>query len=285
VTRWLLSGAGGQLATAFKPLLDDEIFLMREEAVDLRDEVAVRASVRGFAPGVILHTAAYTAVDQAESEEDVAMAVNEGGTRNLLAAVRGTHTIFVYISSDYVFDGAKGSPYVESDEPNPLGAYGRSKLAGERLVLGWPHGIVVRTAWLFSTTGSNFVKTILRVAGERARSGSREPLQVVDDQIGSPTYAPHLAAGILEGLQRHLPAGIYHMAGNGYCSWFELAQEVVRCAGLRVPIEPITTAQLNRPAPRPAYSALASERHAPQLPPWFEGVAEAVAMLTNQEEG
>jgi dTDP-4-dehydrorhamnose reductase len=285
VTRWVLSGAGGQLATAFEPLLDGEIFLMREEAVDLRDEVAVRAAIRGFAPDVILHTAAYTAVDRAESEETVAMAVNEGGTANLLAAVRGTHTTFVYISSDYVFDGVKGSPYVESDDPNPLGVYGRSKLAGERLVLQWPHGIVVRTAWLFSTTGNNFVKTILRVASGRAIGGSSEPLRVVDDQIGSPTYAPHLAAGILEGLQRRLPAGIYHLAGNGYCSWFELAQEVVRCAGLRVPIEPITTAQLDRPAPRPAFSALASERHAPQLPPWFEGVAEAIAILTGQGEG
>ena len=112
-----------------------------------------------------------------------------------------------------------------------------------------------------------------------------EPLRVVDDQIGSPTYAGHLAIAVVEALDAGLGPGIYHMAGNGYCSWFELAQEVVRCAGLRVPIEPITTAQLNRPAPRPAYSALASERHAPQLPPWFEGVAEAVAMLTNQEEG
>jgi dTDP-4-dehydrorhamnose reductase len=285
VTRWLLSGAGGQLATAFVPLLDGDVFLMREEAVDLRDEAAVRAAVRGFSPDVILHTAAYTAVDQAETEEAVAMAVNEGGTRNLLAAMRGTHTTLLYISSDYVFDGTKGRPYVESDEPNPLSVYGRSKLAGERLVLQWPHGIIVRTAWLFSTTGGNFVKTILRAARERAHSGSREPLRVVDDQIGSPTFAPHLAAGILEGLQRGLPAGIYHMAGNGHCSWFELAQEVVRCAGLRVPIEPITTAELGRPARRPAYAALASERHAPQLPPWFEGVAEAVALLTSQEEG
>ena len=285
MTRWLLSGAGGQLATAFEPLLGDEVLLLAEEAVDLRDEAAVRTAVRGFAPDVVLHAAAYTAVDQAELEEATAMAVNEGGTRNLLAAVRGTHAVFVYISSDYVFDGAKGRPYVESDEPNPLGVYGRSKLAGERLVLLWPHGMVVRTAWLFSTTGNNFVKTILKVARERALSGSGEPLKVVDDQIGSPTYAPHLAAAIVEGLQRRLPAGIYHMAGSGHCSWYELAQEVVRCAGLRVPIEPITTAQLGRPAPRPAYSALASERHAPQLPPWFAGVAETVAVLTSQEEG
>jgi dTDP-4-dehydrorhamnose reductase len=289
MTRWLVTGAVGQLATACEPLLAGEVFLMREQAVDLRDEAGVRTVVRGFAPNVILHTAAFTAVDDAEAHAETAMAVNEGGTRNLLAAVRGTHTLVVYISSDYVFDGAKGRPYVESDEPHPLSAYGRSKLAGERLVLQWPHGIVVRTAWLYSATGNNFVKTILRAAQQRAQDGSGkpgealptgEPLRVVSDQVGSPTYAPHLAAGIVELLRRGLPAGIYHLAGSGFCSWYELAQEVVRRAGLRVPVEPITTAQLGRPAPRPAFSALASERRAPQLPPWFQGVAEAVAALT-----
>jgi dTDP-4-dehydrorhamnose reductase len=275
--RWFVTGGGGQLATAFAELLDGEVFVSREEALDIRDAAAVRAAVRGFAPHVILHTAAYTDVDGAEAQAELAEAVNVQGTRNVVAAVRGTHTTVVYFSSDYVFDGHKGTPYVESDAPAPLGVYGRTKLLGEHAVLDWPHGIVVRTAWLFSETGRNFVKTILAAAQARAATG--EPLSVVDDQVGSPTYAGHLAAAVLEALGQGLGPGLYHMAGGGYCSWWELAREVVELAGLRVAVEPVSTAQLGRPAPRPAFSALATERPIPCLPGWPDGVAQAVDLL------
>ena len=176
-----------------------------------------------------------------------------------------------------MFDGAKGAPYVESDATNPLNAYGRTKLAGEQEVLGWVHGVVIRTSWLFSETGHNFVKTILAAARERAGTG--EPLRVVDDQVGSPTYAGHLAAAVDEALRHGISPGLYHMAGSGYASWCELAREVVQLAGLDVEVEPITTAEAGRPAPRPLFSALDTERPIPRLPHWAEGVAEAVDKL------
>jgi dTDP-4-dehydrorhamnose reductase len=280
--RWFVTGAGGQLATAFARLLEGEVFLSHESALDIRDAEAVRLAVRAFEPDVLLHTAAYTDVDGAEAQPRTAEAVNVTGTRNVVAAVRGMHVPVVYFSSDYVFDGTKGGPYVESDRPHPLSVYGRTKLEGEQAVLTWPHGIVVRTAWLFSETGRNFVKTILAAARERAATG--EPLRVVDDQVGSPTYAAHLAAAVDEALDRGIAPGIYHMAGGGYCSWCELAREVVQLAGLEVPVEPITTGELARPAPRPAFSALTSERPIPRLPEWFEGAAAAVDELLAQDE-
>ncbi|HET6494398.1 MAG TPA: dTDP-4-dehydrorhamnose reductase [Thermoleophilia bacterium] len=275
--RWFVTGAGGQLATAFEPLLDGEVFLSREAALDIRDAAAVYAAVHAFAPDVILHTAAYTNVDGAEGDPESATTINVLGTRNVIAAVRGTHTQVVYFSSDYVFDGAKGAPYVESDEPHPLSVYGRTKLAGEAEVLGWARGMVVRTSWLFSETGVNFVKTILAAAASKAATG--EPLRVVDDQVGSPTYAGHLAAAVVEALHLGVGSGIYHMGGGGYCSWQELAREVVQIAGIEVAVEPITTVELGRPALRPPFSALTSERPIPRLPSWPNGVAAAVDRL------
>ncbi len=275
--RWFLTGAGGQLATELAQVLEGDVFLSREEALDIRDAGAVRAAVRGFGPDVILHTAAYTDVDGAEAHPDAAHAVNVGGTRNVVAAARGTHIPVVYFSTDYVFDGEKRSPYVESDAPNPLGAYGRTKLDGERAVLEWVHGLVIRTSWLFSSTGRNFVKSILAAAGGRANA--REPLRVVDDQVGSPTFARHLAAAVDEALRMGVGPGIYHMAGSGYCSWYELAREIVALAGLDVDVVPITTDELGRPAPRPAFSALGSERPVPRLPHWADGVAEVLEVL------
>ena len=282
-TRWFLTGGGGQLATAFEGLLEGEVFVAREAVLDLRDAPAVAAAVHAFRPDVVLHTAAYTDVDGAETDETTARAVNVLGTRHLVAAVHGTHAQVVSFSSDYVFDGRKGAPYVEHDEPHPLNAYGRTKLAQERETLAWPHGTVVRTAWLFSATGRNFVKTILAAARERAAARVAghpiAPLRVVDDQVGSPTCADHLAAAVLEALHGGLGAGIYHMAGGGACTWCELAREVVALAGLAVTVEAITTTQAGRPAPRPAYSALASERDIPQPPPWQDGVAAVIDEL------
>jgi len=275
--RWFVTGAGGQLATAFEKTLEGEVFLTRETTLDIRDADALYAAVHGFAPDVLLHTAAYTDVDGAEADPVTAEAVNVEGTRNVVAAVRGTHTTVVYFSSDYVFDGAKASPYVESDPTNPLGVYGRTKLAGEDVVLGWVRGIVVRTSWLFGDTGHNFVKTILAAGRRNAKTG--EPLRVVDDQVGSPTYAGHLAEAVDEALRLGVGPGLYHMAGSGYCSWFELAREILDLAGIKVDVVPITTAELGRPAPRPAFSALGSERPIPRLPHWADGAAAAVDRL------
>ncbi|HTX70370.1 MAG TPA: dTDP-4-dehydrorhamnose reductase [Thermoleophilia bacterium] len=275
--RWFVTGAGGQLASAFARVLEGDVFLSHEEALDIRDAEALHTAVHAFAPDCVLHCAAYTNVDGAEADEDAAEAVNVLGTRNVVRAVRGTHTTVLYFSTDYVFDGAKGAPYVESDLPNPLNVYGRTKLDGEREVLGWVRGIVVRTSWLFSETGHNFVKTILSAARERAGTG--EPLRVVDDQVGSPTYAGHLAAAVDEALRGGLQPGLYHMAGSGYCSWCELAREVVQLGGLDVEVLPISTAEAGRRAVRPPFSPLDTERPVPRLPHWAEGVAEAVDKL------
>ena len=281
-TRWLLTGGGGQLATAFENLLDGEVLVAREESLDLRDAVAVAAAVRSFRPDIVLHTAAYTDVDGAERDERTAYAVNALGTRHIVAALHGTHAQVVSFSSDYVFDGRKGAPYVEHDEPAPLNAYGRTKLAQERETLAWLHGTVIRTAWLFSATGGNFVKTILAAARERAAARPAQPLRVVDDQVGSPTYAGHLAAAVVEALRDGLGPGIYHMAGGGACSWCELAREVVALAGLSVAVEPLTTEQAGRPAARPAYSALTTERAVPQPPCWQDGVAAVMDELLDR---
>jgi dTDP-4-dehydrorhamnose reductase len=188
------------------------------------------------------------------------------------AAAVGAWTI--HVSSDYVFDGRKPSPYVESDPVGPLSAYGRSKLAGEQAVAkaAPDRFTVVRSSWLFGVGGPCFPKTILRLASERP------VLRVVDDQVGCPTYTGHLAGALLELAERRLP-GIVHLAGGGSCSWFEFAAATVNAAGSPCTVEPCTTAEFPRPAPRPANSVLRSERgaDAPELPPWREGLEEFMA--------
>jgi dTDP-4-dehydrorhamnose reductase len=275
--RWFITGGGGQLATEFAQVLGGDVFLSREESLDIRDADAVLTAVRAFDPSAIVHTAAYTDVDGAETDPETARTVNVDGTRHVVAAARSVDIPVVFFSTDYVFDGEKRSPYVESDAPNPLGVYGRTKLEGEDAVLEWAHGVVIRTSWLFSATGRNFVKSIVGAAREREKDG--EPLRVVDDQVGSPTFARHLAAAVDEALAMGIGPGIYHMAGSGYCSWYELACEVVQLAGFDVAVEPITTAELDRPAPRPAFSALGSERPVPRLPHWADGVEEVLEEL------
>jgi dTDP-4-dehydrorhamnose reductase len=218
------------------------------------------------APDLVLHAAAWTDVDGAEVDPQGAAAVNVGGTSNVAAL----GVPLVYFSTDYVFDGRKRRPYVESDGPNPISAYGRSKLHGEAATGGdaW----IVRSSWLFGSTGNNFVRTILRLGAER------EELAIVEDQRGCPTYVDHLAAAVRELVE--LPHGIWHLAADGECTWFELAQEIVRAAGLPCRVRPISTAALGRPAPRPAYSVLRSEKaEAPRLPHWREGLAACLERL------
>ena len=214
---------------------------------------------------LVLHAAAWTDVDGAEAEPEAAHEVNVVGTRN--AASLGVP--LVYFSTDYVFDGEKAEPYVESDEPRPLSAYGRSKLAGEREVGdGW----IVRSSWLFGPTGRNFVRTMLAVAGER------EEVAVVDDQRGSPTYVGHLADAVTQLVA--LPHGTWHVAASGDCTWLEFADAIFRHAGLETRARPVSTAELARPASRPAYSVLRSERpNAPQLPHWREGLRASFERL------
>jgi dTDP-4-dehydrorhamnose reductase len=221
-------------------------------------------------PGVdlVLHAAAWTDVDGAEADPQAAAAVNVGGTAH--AAALGAP--LVVFSTDYVFDGRKGEPYVESDGPSPLSAYGRSKLhaeaaAGER---AW----IVRSSWLFGPTGHNFVRTMLRLGAER------EEVTVVDDQRGCPTYVSHLADATRELVNARPPYGVWHVAAAGDCTWAEFAEAIFEEAGVACRVRRIATAELARPAPRPAYSVLRSERAgAPQLPHWREGLRACLERL------
>jgi dTDP-4-dehydrorhamnose reductase len=207
---------------------------------------------------LVLHAAAWTDVDGAEADPEGAARVNVEGTRNVVALGAPV----VYYSTDYVFDGTKREPYVESDEPWPLSVYGRTKLEGEREVReGW----VVRSSWLFGWTGSNFVRTMLELGRER------DEVSVVADQIGSPTYVGHLAEATKDVLK--LPKGIWHVAAQDECTWAEFARAIFEEAGLDCRVREITTEELGRAAPRPAYSVLRSERDgAPSLPHWREGL-------------
>jgi dTDP-4-dehydrorhamnose reductase len=214
---------------------------------------------------LVLHAAAWTDVDGAEADPQEAAAVNVGGTAN----VASLGAPLVYYSTDYVFDGRKSEPYLESDGPNPLSAYGRSKLHGE--AAAGEQAWIVRSSWLFGATGHNFVRTMLRLGGER------DEVAVVDDQRGSPTYVGHLAAAVEEVLQ--LPHGTYHVAAQGECTWAELAEAIFEEASLTCRVRRITTEELGRPAPRPANSVLRSERGAPELPPWREGLRQCLARL------
>jgi dTDP-4-dehydrorhamnose reductase len=214
---------------------------------------------------LVLHAAAWTDVDGAESDPAGAERVNVEGTRNVAALGAPV----VYFSTDYVFDGAKRQPYVESDEPRPLSVYGRTKLGGEREVReGW----IVRSSWLFGWTGTNFVRTMLRLGAER------DEVSVVADQVGCPTYVGHLAEAT--GKLLSLPRGIWHVAAEGECSWAEFARAIFEEAGIECRVREITTEDLGRPAPRPAYSVLRSEREgAPRLPHWRDGLRACLERL------
>jgi dTDP-4-dehydrorhamnose reductase len=209
-------------------------------------------------PELLLHAAAWTKVDDAEADPVAAETVNVQGTRNVVALGAGV----VYYSTDYVFDGTKGEPYVESDPTNPQSVYGRTKLHGEQEVGdGW----IVRSSWLFGWTGHNFVRTMLRLGAER------DEVAVVEDQRGSPTYVGHLAQATRELVE--LPYGIWHVAAEGDCTWAGFAEAIFEEAGLTCRVRRITTAEFGAPAPRPAYSVLRSERpEAPRLPHWREGL-------------
>jgi dTDP-4-dehydrorhamnose reductase len=279
--RILITGAGGMLGldlqSAARTAAHDTTALTRTE-LDITDARAVRDVVADTHPDVVIGCAAWTNVDGAETEREAAYAVNATGAGNVAAAAAAIGAWTIHVSTDYVFDGSKRTPYLESDTVGPLSEYGRSKLAGERAVAECAPGThtIVRTAWLFGAHGRCFPKTMLRLAADR------DELTVVGDQIGSPTFTGHLAAalvGIAE--QRERTAGIIHLAASGECSWCDFAQAVVAAgpdaAGTRV--RAITTAEYPTPAPRPAYSVLRSERGAPVLPSWQDGLASFMTEL------
>jgi dTDP-4-dehydrorhamnose reductase len=241
--------------------------------LDVSDPYAVRRAFEEARPDVVINCAAWTDVDGAESQEEAATELNGRAAGIVAAAAREVGAAVVYPSTDYVFDGSKRTPYVESDPVAPQSAYGRSKLAGEQAVAAAnERHFVVRTSWLFGAHGKNFVDTMLGLGGDR------DELKVVDDQIGRPTYTGHLAEALVQ-LAATDAYGVHHIAGGGEaCSWFEFAKTIFHAAELDVRTLPCTTEEFPRPAPRPAYSVLDSERPDPiRLPDWRAGLASYLA--------
>ena len=240
--------------------------------LDVTDAAGLEKKLDLERPDVVINCAAWTDVDGAEESEQAAFAVNGTGAGNVAAAAARAGASVVYVSSDYVFDGAKAAPYGESDQPAPLSAYGRTKLAGEEATAAANrHHFIVRSSWLFGIGGRNFVETMLRLAA------SQNEVLVVHDQVGSPTYTWHLAYGIVR-LIEGIEFGVHHMAAAGQCSWYEFAREIFEQAKVECKVLSITTEEFGRPAPRPPFSALTSQReHAIRLPSWQDGLAGYLA--------
>ncbi|MEP6812205.1 MAG: dTDP-4-dehydrorhamnose reductase [Actinomycetota bacterium] len=255
--RVVVTGAGGQLGAALL-----EAFPGARGLTHADWDVTMPPPPLGELD-LVLHAAAWTDVDGAETDPQSTAAVNVGGTQH----ARELGASLVYFSTDYVFDGTKRTPYVESDTPNPQSVYGRTKLNGE--AAAGENARVVRSSWLFGSTGNNFVRTMLRLGAER------DEVAVVDDQRGSPTFVGHLAVATRELVER--PRGLWHLAADGDCTWAEFAEAIFEDAGLDCRVRRITSAELGRAAPRPGYSVLRSERaDAPILPHWRDGLRECL---------
>ena len=273
--RLLVTGAAGMLGTdVVAAAAGHDVVALARADLDITDTDAVRAAVRAAPPEALVNCAAWTNVDGAETAEAEATRINGDGAGHLAAAATEFGAHLVHVSTDYVFPGDATEPYLEDAPTGPIGAYGRSKLAGEQAVAAHGEHAIVRTAWVFGPHGKNFVDTMLRVGA------GRDEVKVVADQLGCPTYTGHLAPALLEIAERRL-GGILHVAGGGSCTWWELCVAAYERAGLSTTVLPQTTAEFGAPAPRPAYSVLGSTRpDAPVLPPWQAGLA---AHLTARE--
>jgi dTDP-4-dehydrorhamnose reductase len=268
--RILITGARGQLGQALQRVLAAEDLVLKDLPEFDLSNPACEEQIRRARPDVILHAGAYTNVDQAEREPARARAVNAQGTRWVAQAAKAAGARLIFVSTDYVFDGLKTTPYHEQDEPRPLNEYGLSKYEGEQAVLTLcPAALVVRTAWLFGHDGHNFVKTIAKLARERPA------LEVVADQRGCPTYAEDLARALRDLAFGDLQ-GVCHVTNGGNCSWYEFAQAIVRQTAAPAAVLPITTAQAGRLAKRPSYSVLSQDRFAGRytaLPDWHDALS------------
>ena len=265
----LVVGASGQLGRALQDALShQDVIAWDFDALDITKRVQTSRAISDVSPDVVINAAAFTKVDQAESDCEIAYQVNAVGPQNLACATDALGIPLVHISTDYVFDGTKIEPYHEFDQPQPRSIYGKSKLAGEEAVRSCTRQhFIVRTAWLYHTIGENFPKTICRLA-------EKSEVRVVSDQRGSPTFAPHLAQAIAQLIMSH-HYGTYHLAGTGGTSWFEFTQALFRHLGITAQVVPVLTTEFPRPAPRPANSVLTSlQDPLILLPAWEDGVRE-----------
>lgn len=285
----LVTGANGQLGMALRRIgftMLDDVFYTDFAELDITDREAVRKFVQLNEIDTIVNCAAYTAVDKAEDEPEKAALANTEAVANLAAVAYDEDCLLVHISTDYVFDGTAAEPYTEKSRVNPQSVYGRTKLAGEKAI-GSSHclSVIVRTAWLYSEDGNNFVKTMLRLAKERGE------LKVVSDQIGSPTYAGDLAKAIVaivgDDNVMEKP-GIYHYSNGGICSWYEFAKEIVALSGMDCRVEPLTTEQYPAKAKRPAYSVLDKTKirkeFGLEIPEWKEALARCIHNLMSENQ-
>jgi len=274
--RLLVLGSGGMLGRAVvrdATRLGHDVVARARTDLDITDPDRVSHTVAEIAPRAIVNCAGFTDVDGAEGHEPEATRVNGDGPGNVARAAAEAGARVVHVSTDYVFDGSKGDPWLESDSVAPLQAYGRTKLAGEIAVAesGAEHAIV-RTAWLFGAGGPNFVATMLRLGAER------DEVTVVSDQRGGPTWTGHLAAALIEVAERDGDVGLFHASVGGSCSWYEFAVEIFDRARLRCRVVPTTSERFARPARRPAYSVLGTEREPGiVLPAWQDGLSAYLA--------
>jgi dTDP-4-dehydrorhamnose reductase len=291
VTTWLVAGGSGMLAQDLLSRLSaaglDAVALTRAD-LDITDPASVAAAMERHHPAVVVNCAAWTAVDDAEVEEEEALAVNGAGPRHLAAACRDIGAVLLQVSTDYVFAGDAEKPYAEDAPCDPRSAYGRTKLAGEQAVLDLlpDRGYVVRTAWLYGAGGGNFVRTMIKL------EAARDTLDVVDDQRGQPTWTGDLADRLVQlgtaALAGTAPAGVYHGTSSGETTWFGLTQEIFRLLGTEPGrVHPTTSEAFRRPAPRPAYSVLGHDRwQAAGIEPirsWSQALAEAFPHLLAAE--
>ena len=277
--RIFVIGAGGMLGTAVTRVARERehtVAAYTRTDLDVNDYAALRAALQRDAPDAVVYCAGYTAVDAAENDEAAAHHLNATLATACAIAASAHHARFVYPSTDYVFDGAATAPYPVDAPPAPINAYGRSKLAGEQAVSAIEGHLIVRTSWLYGANGNNFVRTILRLADERAA------LRVVADQQGAPSWTRDVAAAIVRLLEENAPAGIYHATNGGRTSWHGLASAALQLAGKANGVEPIATEQMPRPARRPAYSVLdctTTEQLIGPLPDWHDALGRALPEL------
>lgn len=275
---FLVTGANGQLGNELKLLLQDKAAYVDRDELDITDEEAVKAYVGQGKWDAIINCAAYTAVDKAESDEALAEKINVKGPENLAK----TGIPLIHVSTDYVFDGTNYRPYVETDEVNPQSVYGKTKLAGEQAVLANAQtAVIIRTAWLYSTFGNNFVKTMRKLGKER------DSLNVVFDQVGSPTYARDLAQAIVDILPQMKPGmkEVYHFSNEGVCSWYDFATAIMAQSDLVCDVFPIESKDYPTPAKRPHYSVLNKGKikkdFGIKINHWAVSLAECVEKLEN----
>jgi len=278
----LVTGRDGQVGWELARVLPalGEVAAFTRAEMDLANPDSIVDRVRGFKPDVIVNAAAYTAVDKAETDKEQATLVNAAGPAFLAAEAQARGALLVHYSTDYVYDGTKTSPYVETDATNPLSVYGQSKLAGERAIeaVGCRH-LILRTSWVYGARGRNFMLTMLKLGREKPM------LRVVDDQRGAPTWSHEIAATTLALLKSRNPqSGVYHLTAGGATTWCGFAREIFRIAGIQTPVEPITTAEYPTPATRPANSVLSNEKmkntFKVSLPSWGESLERCLAERT-----